>query len=486
MTEQIATATGASSPNDTPSLAPITESRRIDAMDILRGVALIGILLMNIEWFGRSISDIGGFDTNLSGIDHAVGWLVRCFVEGKFYKLFALLFGMGFAVMLIRAREVGKPFGAWFTRRMVVLFIIGMLHMIFLWGGDILHDYAFAGLVFLGWVYLFRWKRLQKFDNPTAFLKIGITWMMFPIVAATIAALVFGLRFDASKLEVQWQEEQEVAALVDSRMEAPVEELSDDPAVADDEEDEDRELSEEEQLEETVAEAVEGRRERNANIDAEIEAYTTGTYWEATKFRFDDAIARLAFTPPFTFLMLLPIFLIGYWFVSSGIIRNHQDHQHVFKPMAWIGMSFGLFFSIGGLTVMQHPAIETAQVLEAAGNVMFFFGQYVLSAGYLGLIMVLLASPAWLRRLSRVAPMGRMALTNYIMQTVILAAIFHGYAGGYYGEISRAPQMLIVVAIVAFQAPFSAWWLSRYRFGPLEWLWRSLTYMKLQPMKIAV
>jgi uncharacterized protein len=79
-------------------------------------LALIGILLMNIEWFGRSILELGTFDESLTGFDHAVGWLIRCFVEGKFYKLFALLFGMGFAVMLLRARESGKPFGAWFTR----------------------------------------------------------------------------------------------------------------------------------------------------------------------------------------------------------------------------------------------------------------------------------------------------------------------------------------------------------------------------------
>ena len=144
----------ANTPDSVPELAPIAAAKRIDAMDILRGFALIGILLMNVEWFNRPISDLGGFDNSLTGLDHAFGWLIRCFVEGKFYKLFALLFGMGFAVMLIRARDVGKPYGAWFTRRMLVLMVFGLLHMVFLWGGDILHDYAFGGLIFLGWVRL--------------------------------------------------------------------------------------------------------------------------------------------------------------------------------------------------------------------------------------------------------------------------------------------------------------------------------------------
>jgi uncharacterized protein len=80
--------------------------------------------------------------------------------------------------------------------------------------------------------------------------------------------------------------------------------------------------------------------------------------------------------------------------------------------------------------------------------------------------------------------MGRMALTNYIMHTVILASIFHGYAGGYYGEIGRGPQLLIVAAILIMQLYLSTWWLGRYRFGPLEWVWRSLTYKSMQPMRI--
>ena len=98
--------------------------------------------------------------------------------------------------------------------------------------------------------------------------------------------------------------------------------------------------------------------------------------------------------------------------------------------------------------------------------------------------MRLLTHEKWQKRLAVFAPMGRMALTNYIMHSIVLTSIFYGYAGGYFGEISRAPQMLLVLAIIIFQLLFSRWWLSSYAFGPLEWLWRCLSYKKLQPMRI--
>jgi uncharacterized protein len=320
-----------------------------------------------------------------------------------------------------------------------------------------------------------------------------VIWIFFPFVAATIAALVFDIRFDAAQLEERWQEEQHITATVDARMELPVVESEDaDQSLSDDADDsdteaaeEDKELTKEEEIEQAIDEAVEGKREHEADVKEEIDVFTSGTYWQATKYRIDYAQTVLMFTPLFTLMMLLPIFLIGYWFVASGTLRNHRDNHHIFKPMALIGMSFGMFFTVAGLTIIQQPASNVTDILQGAGQVMFAFGQFVLCAGYLGSIVLLLASPAWLKRLKQFAPMGRMALTNYIMHSVILVAIFYGYGGGMFGEISRAPQMLIVATIIIFQLYFSAWWLSHYRFGPLEWVWRSLTYKAIQPMRIA-
>jgi len=493
--------------SNSPQLAPITTNNRIDAMDILRGLALVGILLMNIEWFGRSMSTLGSFDHDLTGIDHAAGWLVRCFIEGKFYKVFALLFGMGFAVMLIRAKEVGRPFGAWFVRRMVVLYVIGLFHMFFLWGGDILHDYAFAGLMLLGWIFLLKRPRFQKYDNSRSFLKIGLIWLTVPTLLSVIAGFGFGVAVDRQSLTEIWQQEQHIAILVDERMtEIEASENSDATLPAETESirtsseevtdlsteqitETADEVKTEEQLEEEliaqkVSEIVEGKQEFAKDEKEEITAFTEGSFWQATQYRIGFAGFMLMLSPVFALTMYLPIFLIGYWFISSGVLRNHQQHQALFKPMAWIGLGLGLPFTIGGLLITQHPAAENVMMLLATGNTLFFIGQYVTAAGYLGLVISLLGSGKWAQRLNVFAPLGRMALTNYITHSVILTSIFYGYAGGLFGQIGRAPQMLIVFVIIIGQLLLSTWWLKRYQFGPLEWLWRSLTYKQLQPMRI--
>jgi uncharacterized membrane protein YeiB len=493
-----------------PALTPVAPNQRINALDILRGFALIGILLMNIEWFGRPIGDLGGFNTELTGLDHAVGWLIRCFVEGKFYKLFALLFGMGFAVMLTQAMRKDRPFGAWFSRRMLVLFVFGLLHMVFVWQGDILHDYAVAGLLMLGLIYLLRKKRFQKFNNPSSILKLALWWLTVPMLLASLAGVGFGAFVDRQSLTEQWQESQEINALV-SQLEAEaaenkellsaeLEELSDDTLQASPEADSNTELeqaessadkeeiveSEEAELTplEQAQEIFDGEQERAQDSADEIVALKDGSYWQATVFRAKASMKWLMFTPIFALTLLVPVFLLGYWLIVTGAIKNHAQHPKLFGYMARIGVGVGLFVTVGGLVIMGHPAVEHVMPIQAVANVLFAGGQFFMAAGYLGLLVRLLDSPKWHNMLAKLAPMGRMALTNYIMHSVILTSVFYGYAGGFYGEISRAPQMLIVLAIVTIQIPLSSLWLKHYQFGPLEWLWRSLTYKKWQSFRI--
>lgn len=491
-------------------LSPIAPKQRINALDILRGFALIGILLMNIEWFSRPISSLGGFDTELTGLDHGVAWLIRCFVEGKFYKLFALLFGMGFAVMLTQAMQKGRPFGAWFSRRMLVLFVFGILHMFFVWQGDILHDYAFTGLLMLGLVYLLRKKRFEKYNNSNFILKLALWWLTIPLLLASLVGIGFGTFFDRQSISEQWQENQDVRALVlqleteaadtkelsSSESVAPSEDTSDMPA--DDELNtelgqaesgtDEEEVVTSDDIEPTPLEQAKDifaneQEQEQAALD-EISVLSQGSFWQVTVFRTKASMMWLAFTPMFAITSLLPIFLLGYWLVISGLIKDHSQHPKLFGYMARVGLGVGLVVTVGGLTIMNHPAVEHIIPIQTVAGVLFNGGQLFMAAGYLGLLIRLLDSPKGYKILVKLAPMGRMALTNYIMHSLILTSIFYGYAGGWYGEISRAPQMLIVLAIVLLQIPLSSLWLKHYQFGPLEWLWRSLTYKAWQPFKL--
>jgi uncharacterized protein len=385
---------------------------------------------------------------------------------------------------------------------MLVLWVIGILHFIFLFTGDILHDYALGGMLLLGWLLLFRTRRLARFNRPEAFLKIALVWLLVPFIVGTVAGLIYGTTHDPSDLEQGWAEAQEVRATVDERVEQAGKVTPSDESDGDDDpkgvteaaedagpdeatEPADESENEADEVEKTISEKVERRLEHEKRKQEEIEAYTEGSYWQATAYRAKTLPGWLAFSPVFTLVVLLPIFLVGYWFVASGTLRRHRENRHVFKWMAIVGTTFGLFLNVVGLTILQHPVSEVARAVRIGGEATFQFGQIPPSAGYVGLIVLAADTARGRRWLEPFAPMGRMALTNYIMHSLILVLIFHAYGADMFGRIPRAPQMLIVVPIVAFQMIFSAWWLKRYRFGPLEWVWRSLTYKSWQPMRIA-
>lgn len=506
--------------NSHPShLSPVDAQQRIHLLDYLRGFALIGILFMNIEWFNRPDVELLQFDLTQTGGSWAASWLVKVFIEGKFYKLFSLLFGMGFAVMLIRAQEVGRPFGAWFTRRMLVLFIIGMCHLVFLWGGDILHDYAVAGLLLLGFVFLLRWKKLSRFNTPKAFAKTGFTLILLPFVVAAFFGIGYGITHDNQKISSTWQENSDIIAQVEQRVltaknvnefllaTAEYQALSDNvnqqdksqksetPSINNEQEstnDNTEALSTEQHTEalilekriaENVSQKFESKQKRHYRSAEETRIFTEGDYWQVTQHRWKKAIRALGNTPFFAVFICLPLFMVGYWLIASERLKYPEKHQQFFNTLCYGGFFIGLIFSIAGVFINLHPATKAARELQAVGGNLFFLGQYVLCAGYLGLFVKIHQKRWFTRAFSWLQPLGKMALTNYISHSIIFTTLFYGYAGGMFGQIDRIQQMLFVVAVIAIQAIVSAIWLSYFKFGPLEWLWRSATYLTLQPMK---
>lgn len=481
-------------------LSPVEDINRIQVMDLLRGFAIIGILLMNIEWFNRPISELLSFDIKLTGLDWAASWLVKVFVEGKFYRIFSLLFGMGFAVMLLKAQAVDKPFGAWFSRRMLALFIFGMCHLLFLWNGDILHDYAVGGMLLLGLVFLMRSKRFAKHNHPKTYLKIALWMMALPFFISIAVSLFFGITRTHQVMTNDWREQVTIIEQSEIQLESinaqakkqalsspEIESPEQTHAVTGTEEDEEPDLENltpEEKIAYEIENRVEHKLETQQKHEEENEAFTQSSYAVATEYRIKQAIFSLKITPVMAIFICLPLFLIGYWLVASERITKPQSHQNFFNILCWGGLIFGVVLNISGTYLVLHPATQGAVEISVIGESLQYYGQLVLAFGYLGLLVKLSQKASFMKYFSWLSPLGRMALTNYIGQSIILTSIFYGYAGGMFGQIARAEQILIAVVIIIAQVIFSKLWLNHFKFGPLEWLWRSITYLQWQPIKI--
>ena len=462
---------------DTP-FRPVATAERIDFLDALRGFALIGILLMNIEWFNRPW--VGpSIDTDLLGVDYAAGLFVHVFVTGKFVTLFSLLFGIGFALMLDRAIERGQPFTVMYLRRLLALGLFGVLHGIFLWYGDILFAYAIAALVLMGWVWLLRRPRLQRFDNPDSILRFGLGYLALPLVLLTAFGTYYILSHDTAELRANWERrmavvEQAKAIQEQAKTDGIDLNAESDQASRDDE---------------SVAQAARERAQRLAAQDkdevAQHAAWTSPSFAVVLQQRIKQWREFLSYIPFQVLVGTLPLFIIGYWLVRSGRVRDTTGHRGFYKALMYAGIGLGLPIMLASVAVDAHPAAFYIGMLDATYSGLGMFGDLLLAAGYLGLIVTMSLSTAWRRPLMWLAPMGRMALTNYVMQSLIASLFFYGYGLGQYGSFPRAPQMLLAAAILVFQCVFSALWLKAFRFGPLEWLWRSFTYWRWQPLRNA-
>ena len=183
--------------------------------------------------------------------------------------------------------------------------------------------------------------------------------------------------------------------------------------------------------------------------------------------------------------MVLAMFVLGSWFVRSGVIRNPGEHLPLFRRLRNLGFVVGLPLMLW--STWRHPTMSFSEMNFgiALSQTATMLANVLLCLGYTSAIVLAMQQPAWARRLQWLAPAGRMALTNYLLQSVICTAVFYGYGLGYFERLPRAWQPLFVVAVFALQVVLSRWWLSSHRYGPMEWLWRWLTYGKRPAMQMA-
>ena len=559
--------------------SPVHESQRIEALDVVRGFALLGIFLMNIEWFNRPIASFGeGMPRGLTGLDWIASWFIAYFVAGKFWTIFSLLFGMGFAVMLVRAERAGREFTKIYLRRILALAVFGAVHFLYVWEGDILFSYAVGALALLIVLYgravpilivcavlvglgfipdadpLFRvagglaaagllalylrgetrlaWHGISmpvfcfilllagvlmsivavvfwllpdgpieprvplsvfgpllfvtgwlawKYHAPAErrSLRMAVSIYVFAGVAMTAMGLVQHFTPDplaASASASSQPSATAVAAKADTGIAAR-------PASS-------AKLSAEKPRKTRVERTAEMKAERDKRLKEqatekveEVKTFTTGTYLDTVKWRGSRFLDKATGDAGFA-VVLVSMFLLGVWFVRSGVMEDTAKHLALFRKLALYGLPVGI--GLGLLTcfiAMSHTPGERHDGWGIARGLLML-GNLPACLGYVGLVVTMLHSRGAWSRIRVLAPLGRMALTNYLMQSLICMSFFYGFGLGHWG-LPRAQQVLFVAVVYALQIAFSHWWLGRFRYGPMEWLWRGFTYRQVPPLRIA-
>ncbi len=403
--------------------APVQPGQRIQIIDIWRGFAIFGILVVNMELFNHAIQSVAIGIEATGTVDQLARWFIAFFGEGKFYSIFAFLFGLGFAIQQQRIEERNGRFFPLYVRRLLVLLAFGLIHAYLFWVGDILLLYSLLGIILL---FFFRNRR------PKTLL---IWFFILLIIPLVLNGALWGL--------------------VELSKTAPGGEAM---------------------MAEVFREQV---RILDAASDTANQVYATGTFAEITRQRITD-MNYMYSVWPFMASNVLAMFVLGLY---AGKRRLHEtlpnDKSRLRKILVWglvIGLTGNLLYvAFGELGSRNEPSLSI--MVSVTGQT---FGAPALAMAYLALLALLAPRVPFI---SRLAPVGRMALTNYLLQSLICVTLFYGYGLGLYGRIGQAEGLLLTAVIFLLQIPFSNWWLKRYRFGPMEWLWRCLTYRKMQPMR---
>lgn len=399
-------------------MQPTQPNERFLFLDVLRGFALCGVLIANMAfhsgyWFLSPEMQAG---LQFADAGNSLMWVIHFFSDGKFYSIFSMLFGIGFALQMQRSIERGEPFMGRYSRRLLILFLFGLLHAFLFFVGDILSMYALTGFLLL----LFR-KKSAKFLFRSALILLCLPVLQYAFL---------------------WWNAQG----------APPVDLSGDRAFF-------------EQL---------------------ILAYSTGNFSDILFNNIGGTIfgryPDLIFTG--RFFKVLAMFLLGFYIAKTRLFEYREERKDFYKKILLWTAVIGIPSNI---ILAQMMTTDAYYMLEPSGIVqplVYAFGVPALGIFYAVGLLILFQKPAFKSKLSFFAPYGRMALTNYLMQSILSGLVFMSYGFGLFGAVGPILFTIIGFSIMIIQFIFSHWWLSKFKYGPAEWLWRSLTYKKWQPFII--
>jgi uncharacterized protein len=385
-------------------------------MDVMRGFALFGVLLMNMQAFADvfsgymnpySLGEISTTEFALWSCNHVAA-------DTKFMTIFSMLFGAGIVLMTQRSKERTGKAALLHCRRMFWLAVFGVGHAMLLWIGDILFFYAVVGMV--------------------AFLLRRVwLWLLFLLAAICFAVPASLFLF------------------LDQMPAADMQELS--------------------MMWSPSADYIESTR-----------ATYRGAWLGQVELRYREWFGMLGFLALFGWRILANM-LVGMALFRMGVFAAERSDA-AYKRMIWIGFVVGLPVCAYGVYDHDLHGWEMVRSM-GVGSLFNYFGGLVVAFGWIGAVMLACRRDALPALRERFAAVGQMAFTNYIMHSVLCTAIFNGHGLGLFGSVGRVWQQLLVVAIFAAQLWYSPWWLRRFRFGPLEWVWRALSYWQLPVMRRA-
>ena len=387
-----------------------SSTNRIHSLDLLRGFAVLGILIMNITSFSQvNIAYMNPMiGAGLEGYNqyfHAFNYI---FADTRFMSIFSILFGAGVVLFTNNAEAKGKKVGALHYKRMFWLLLFGFLHAYFIWEGDILVAYAICGCL----IYLLRKKTVR------VLLIISIILFIVPLTFNLMT--YYGMTA--------------------------------------------------EELESTFAFFYPSSEE----ITTEVQIMQ-GSFLEQMPIRLENAIEfqTLVFMIE-TFWRTTSLMLLGMILYRKGILSANKSISY-YSKMILIGFGIGLIISLIGLNQSYDSGWSGAYVMSIGVNYKLISGVFI-AIGYIGFVMWCFKKGVFKKLQNRLQSAGRMAFTNYIGMSVICSLIFNGHGLALYGTFDRLQQFLVVVFIWVLILIVSPLILRKYRYGPLEWLWRKLTY----------
>ena len=389
-------------------LTPTTLGDRIEALDLMRGFALLGIFIANMLFFHTPIIYVDPYSWFTVPADVETYRWIAIFVQGSFYPIFAILFGYGINMQYEKAVKAGLPFAPVLARRLAVMLLFGLIHALLIWAGDILMTYAIMGFLLI------------------LFVRIPAKWLV-PIAAVLYIIPMGGLIF-LMRLMERMDPESNLTSFADIHQ-----------------------------------------------IELSISAYAHGSFGEIFVQRFNDwLMIGVANGLLLGLFMVFPLILVGVVLSKWKVIERAGEMKGRLAVLTVIMIAAGVWLK--SLAFTNEPTASNLLTQET-------FGGVILALGYIALMLLLAQLPLFRTVFRPVAKAGRMSLTTYLTQSVVATLIFYAYGFGMYGKVDLATGTWIAIGVFVIQVIFAELWLSKFRMGPVEWVWRKATYGKNLPNK---